>query len=484
MKIIFPRPFAIAIDDLGWIKGQNEGEDGYGPYRTGIPRNMTLADYKAVVDLAKKVGVRLQGLFIMGEMDRENFLGNHPTTTYQRGNYDNTENISDLQIEMMDYVKSVSTHLEFGLHGVGHEFWPEDGIRRRAEWYNTEDDHPWPEEDIRDHLDCFVQIMAQYGITQENGHSFPKSFVPCAYSYYWNPNGDYSLGKILGQYGVKYANTDFRMIPECSPPAGDNSAGFDHKVHVMNRYNYGNLWSAIGKLPDVPLEDQTTDFIETHWPNLIGMEESDHASVTEMWIEYYRKVQASPDRFCAKNTSQIHSQWLYKKHIIIEELEEGKISIDNSNMPSEVYQGFFPSNMVLKLKLNEGEHVSKATINGCPIPGYLESEGYALLYLPQLINKKYVFEYELGRSIPNNIIWHDTTSNLFDIRVGDHEIQLNICAYGEQEYTFLTERKIKDVISNNPGIEIKNWYQTEGKLVFLASAHDIQGEIGSIEIKF
>lgn len=484
MKIIFPRPFAIAIDDLGWIKGENEGESGFGPYRTGLPRNMTMADYIAVVNLAKNAGVRLQGLFILGEMDRENFLGNHPTTTHLRKHYDNFDNISDLQVEMMEYVKSVSSHLEFGLHGVGHEFWPEDGKRRRAEWYNTEDDHPWPEEDIRDHLDCFVRIMAQYGISKENGHSFPKSFVPCAYSYYWNPDGDYSLGKLLGQYGVKYANTDFTQIPECNPPEGDNSAGFDHKVHVMNRYNYGNLWSAPGKLPDVSLAAQTTDFIETHWPNLIGMKEEEHSEVTSMWTEYYRKVQATADRFCAKNTSQVHSQWLYKKHTVIEELAEGKISIDNTNMPPEVYQGFFPSNLVLKLKLNEGEHVSRATIDGCIIPGYLEVEGYALLYLPQLINKKYLFEYEVGNEMMENVVWHDTTSNLFDMDASVNEVRLNICAYGEQEYTFLTHNSVEAVISNNPCIEIKHWHQTQGKLLFTASAHDIQGEIGSIEIKF
>ena len=102
MSIRFPRPFAIAIDDLGWINGQDDGADGYGPYRLGLDRQMTMADYEAVVNLAKRTGVRLQGLFILGEMDRENFLDQHPTTTHMRGKWDNTENISDLQIEMME----------------------------------------------------------------------------------------------------------------------------------------------------------------------------------------------------------------------------------------------------------------------------------------------------------------------------------------------------------------------------------------------
>ncbi|UXP32251.1 hypothetical protein N6H18_18085 [Reichenbachiella agarivorans] len=484
MSIIFPRPFAIAIDDLGWLKGYDEGEEGYGPYRLGIDRLTTIADYEAVIDLAKKAGVRLQGLFILGEMDRENFLGDYPTTTHFRENWDNSENISDLQLEMMEYVKHHGAHLEFGLHGIGHEFWPKEGTRRRAEWYNTDDDHPWPEEEIRKHVECFVRIMKQYGISKEEGHSFPESFVPCAYSYYWNPNGTYSLGSVLGEYGIRFANTDFTQIPECNPPKEDNGGGFDHKVHVMNRYNYGNLWCAEAKLPDTPLADQPTDYIETHWPNLLYSKEESQQDVTAKWVDYYQSVQKDSSRYCAKNTEQMHSQWLYKKYTKITEKKPNTVHIDNTEMPDEVYANLSPSNMVLKIQLSEGQHISSATLDGKCIPAYFEDQGYAFLYLPPLLQKKYELKYELGVTQISQIVWHDNTSNILDTSCTKEETRVKLRWYGRQTLRILNVKTPVEISSNNQKLKILDW-KVEGEYLNIdLEAHDIQGETGTIQIKY
>ena len=484
MKASIPKPFSIAIDDLGWMQGTCEDMDLYGPARIGLKRTMDLSDYEAVVDLGEKVGVRLQALFILGEMDRENFLGQYPNTTQMRENWDNSEHISDLQIEIMEYVKKAGAHLEFGLHGVGHEFWPEEGKRRRAEWYNTEDDHPWPEEDIRNHMDCFVKIMSQYGLSKENGHSFPQSFVPCAYSYYWNPEGDYSLGSVLIDYGVKYANTDFQIIPECNPPTGDDSGGFDHGVHVLNRYNYGNLWYELSKLPTTPLSEQPTSYIETHWPNLLAQDNFLQTDITEQWASYYKKVQQSPDRYAAKNTVQHHAQWLYYKHTVISEDSEGSVTIDNSNMPSEALGHTSKGNLVIQIPLKENEQVSLAYLDDQPVPAYFKYEGYGYLYLPPLSKKTYQLKYEIGHSKPQNVIWHDGTSNIFKIDLVENTIQLHIELYGSQIIRLLKGEDPQNVSCDNEGIKIRSW-QTEGEFLKMdLNAHDIQGESGIIKITY
>jgi hypothetical protein len=483
VSILFPRPFAIAIDDLGWINGHDEGEGGYGPFRLGMDRMMTMADYDAVINLAKRAGVRLQGLFILSEMDRENFLGQYPTTTHMRGKWDNSQNISDLQVEMMEYVKSQSAHLEFGLHGVGHEFWPEDGKRKRAEWYNTDDHLPWPEDDIRNHVECFIQLMKQYGISREYGHSFPESFVPCAYSYHWDPTGPYSSGSILSDYGVRYANTDFSQILESNPPL-EAGGGYDHLVHVMNRYNYGNLWFEIGKTPTTPLEKQETDYIETHWPNLLGHDADDHIRVTDMWVDYYQKVQQNPERYCAKNTAQMHAQWLYNRHTIVRETEPGIVEIDNRAMPSSIYRGLFPGNMVLKVALNKGEHISKATLDGKTIPAYYEDQGYGFIYLPQLLRKRYTLTYTIGKDLIKETIWHDNTSNILEITVEEGQVKIDIILYGKQSIRYISDIEPKHITSNNPGIRINEWSIQDNMLSIEAEAHDMQGEIGSIRIVY
>ena len=90
-RIIFPRPFAFAVDDLGW----NEGSDlsltpGGGPHRAGVKRIFDLADYESMVAVGKAVGARIQCLFILSEFDRENVIAGFPTTTYQRDKWSNS----------------------------------------------------------------------------------------------------------------------------------------------------------------------------------------------------------------------------------------------------------------------------------------------------------------------------------------------------------------------------------------------------------
>ncbi len=483
-KIIFPRPFAIAIDDLGWMKGEDHGEDGYGPYRLGMGRNPTLKDYLAVIDIARQCGIRLQGLFILSELDRENVLKDFPTTTYLRENWDNSDNISDLQVEMMQCIKRESAFLEFGLHGTGHEFWPEEGKRNRAEWYNTDDKHPWPEEQLLDHLNCFVKIMGQYGLTIENGHSFPESFVPCAYSYYWNPQGAYSLGSLLNKFGVKYANTDFSQIPELNPPSEPNGGGFDHGVHVLNRYNYKNLWNETGKLPEVPLEEQETDFIETHWPNLLGNDEPTQAEISLKWINYFREVQKSPGRYCSKNTLQHHSQWLYNKYTSVAEIAPGIVEIDNTGMPEEAFKGALPGNLILKVSLNPGQHVSVATLNNKPITGYVEIEGYAHLYLPPMMNQKYELKYQLGDEIPSRIVWHDGTFNVLALEDQNEVLRLDLIFYGRQTVKLSNLSHPRSVLSDNPKLKVLDWHVDGNMLCLDLLAHNIQGETGSLYINY
>lgn len=481
--IIQPRPFAIAIDDLGWMNGHNEGAFGYGPYRLGLRRKMTLADYEAVVNLAKRAGVRLQGLFILCELDRSNLLKHYPTTTHMGVHWDNSANISELQIEMMSYVQQEAAFLEFGLHGIGHELWPENGKQQRAEWYNTEKDQPWPIQEVKTHLNCFSEIMKQYGLTKDRGHSFPQSFVPCAYSYYWHPEHEDSLGAILSEYGIKYANTDFSQIPECNPPVKPNDGGFDNGVHVMNRYNYGNLWYQLSALPGIPLGSQPTDYIETHWPNLLAQDDFLQPSVTDQWVAYYQAVQRTPDRFCAKNTSQMHSQWMYNKYTQLNECSDGVIEIDNTAMPAVHYQHQVVNNLVLKLPLEPGQHVCHATLNGKQIPAYFEDQGYALLYLPMLGQEKSILEYRLGDTLMKDVIWYDGTYSFIETSFSDKGIVLSLTVYGTQSIKLITNYQPEQVTSSSKDIHIVAWKCRGDHLIIEVAAHDIQGNQTQITLR-
>jgi hypothetical protein len=485
-KIIFPRAFAFSIDDLGWNEGSNLSRNvPPGPVRVGVKRAFDLNDYKYIVEVAKSVGVRIQGLFVLCEMDRENVLAKYPTTTHQRENWDNSRHVCDEQLRIMKFISEESAHLEFGLHGTGHEYWADDGIQRRAEWYNLADREPWPEETLQQHIQGFSEIMAQYGLTPQNGHSFPESFVACAYGYYWNPGGEYSLGKILSKAGVKYANTDFGQIPELSPPQEVNGGGFDHGLHVINRMNYGNSYYELASLPRVSIDMQGTDIIESHWANWLAADDVLQPDITAKFIDYYRQVQRHNNRYLAKNTEQLHSQWLYKKYARVVEPEPGIVEIDNTGMPDDAYRNKILGNLVLKLKMESDHHVSEALLNGSLIPGYFEEQGYAFLYLPPLEKKKYRLKYSTGADVLPLHVYNNGTYNVYGISRTRTSILVTLKMYGKQFVNIHCNRPEK-VISKTRDLFVGEYsfQPATGILQVTLQASNMQGTRGEIELVY
>lgn len=482
MAILFPRPFAFAIDDLGW----NEGSDmttlpGGGPYRAGVKRTFDINDYKHIVEVGKAVGARIQSLFILSEMDRENVLAKYPTTTYMRDKWDNSHRVNEHQREIMNYVRDQAAYMEFGFHGTGHEYWEEGKPQKRAEWYNLIDRRPWPEKDLRGHVEAFKLIMAQYGFTKENGHSFPESFVPCAYSYYWNPTGSYSLGTFLTEAGVKYANTDFSQIPESNPPKGDNGQDFDHGTHVINRINYGNHWYEVDSLPKIPIEQQGSDVIEAHWPNWLAQDDFLQVETTRRWIEYYKSAQRLPDRYIAKNTEQLHSQSLYKKYCVVTETSPGKVTIDNTKMVADAYQRSILGNLVLKVRLSAGQHISSAQLNGKDVLTYFEDEGFGFVILPRLQREIYTLTYAIGASAMPVCIWNDGTYNVYESDRSESGLTFSVRVYGEQIIKVRIPKALR--VDAEGDVEILSW-DFDGEAKIRVRSRDMQGSNARIVLKY
>jgi hypothetical protein len=483
-SLFFPRPFAAGIDDLGWRNGSNlSANNPPGPLRTGVKRTHDLIDYKNIIDVAKEIGVRIQCLFVLGDFDRENTLSKYPTTTPWRERWDNSKWVNDEQFEIMEYICNEAGYMEFGIHGIYHEYWADDGIQRRAEWYNLIDRNPWPEEILQGHIQAFREIMAQYSLSLKNGHSFPESFVPCAYGYFWNPGGDYSLGKLLAEAGVKYASTDFGQIPELFPPQEVNGGGFDHGIHVINRMNYGNTWYELASLPKVLIEMQGTDIIESHWANWLASDDILQHNVKVQWTNYYRAVQQLSNRYIAKNTEQLHSQWLYNKYTLISETDEGSWVIDNTQMPDDAYLLDKLGNMVLKVKLRPEEHIAAASIDSDLIPGYFEEDGYAFIYLPKLEKKKYTFRYKKGLVFMPVYIFNDGTYNVYSLHMTGKVIQLTLRMYGSQWVKIRCPKPDK-VISLTHGLVIDDSTYDEEKGFFQIkiTASNIQGIKGKVKV--
>ena len=478
-RIIFPRGITVNVGQVGWMGGSSLEDVNEGPWRAGIRRDFDVRDYRPIVEVGKELGVRFMSLFILGELDRLNILAEYPTSNPYGEKWDNSKYIGPQQIEIMNYVKENAANMEFGITGVLHEYW-ENGAKSRAEWFNVKEQKPRDEKIIRKNVELLKRIMAQYGITPEKGHSFPESFI--SYGFYFNPKEEYSLGKILSENGIKYANTPFATIKGLNhPPVNDG--GFDNGVLLLDRHNHGNLWYEYAKIPDYGPEGIITVVIESHWANWLAYDDHLQPALNKKWIDYLRRIQADPEHYLTKNTEQLYSQWLYKKYTQVEEKVSGNVIIDNRAMIRDAYDYDLLGNMVLAIRLNEGEHISWAELNGKPIAAYYEAEKFGYIYLPPLERKTYKLKYKTGNEKMNKFVNNTGTYNIYNVIHNNTSLEIDIKMYGEQTVEIRSSNPAS-VTSNNKSLEIKSFSYNNDMVYITVKGCNIQGERGKISLNY
>jgi hypothetical protein len=459
--INIPKPLAIDIDDLGWKEGWDLHESG-GPYRLGLPhgRVMTLQDYEVIVYISKAVGVRIKSLFIMSEFDRSNICAQYPTTNEHGSDWDNSALVDDSDFVIMDYVKENAAHIEFGLHGVRHEFWDAETRRpSRAEWADSQKKRPY--DVLWGHLECFKKIIDQYGI------DFPKSVRTAAANYYYNPDDAEDTGALMRAWGVKYATL----------PRGREYVT-DHGLMVLLRTG-GVAWDAPNSAPDTYPE---TEFMTSHWTNFVDLDPANNHQAGNKWITWFNKVKDDPNRYTAKNTAQLHSQFLYRKFSQIT-VTGNKVLINNSRMPDWVYELNLLGNLVLKHKLPDGEYVSSASLNGRNIACYYEERRFAYLVLPKLEKKEYALIFATGTSDMPTYVLNDGTYNVQEFRSDTDSASAKLEMYGTQQVKVKLLFEPHEVISDNVDLKITDWRYESPFIYMLIHGRNIQGETGTVTIK-
>ncbi len=456
-----PKPMAIDIDDLGWKEGWDLHESG-GPYRLGLPRGrvMTLPDYEVLVYISNAAGVRLKCLFIMSEFDRSNICARYPTTNEKGSDWDNSALVSDSDFAVMNYVKENAAHIEFGLHGVRHEFWDaQTRAMSRAEWADNGKKRPY--DVLWGHLECFKKLIDQYAL------DFPRSVRTAAANYYYNPNDPEDSGALMRAWGVKYATL---------PP--DREYVTDHGLMVLLRSG-GIAWDAPNSAPTTYPK---TEFMTSHWTNFVDPDPSRNHEAGDKWIAWFNKVKDDPDRYTAKNTAQLHAQFLYRKFAQIS-VAGNTVLIDNRQMPDWAYELDLLGNLVLKHKLQDGEHVSSASMNGGDIACYYEEGGYAYIVLPKLEKQKYTLTVTTGPSDMPTFVWNDGTYNVEEFQGGTNSAVVGLEMYGTQRVKVKLRFEPREVASSNTDLVVKEWHYDAPFLTMTLRGRNIQGQRGAITIR-
>lgn len=480
--IVVPSPMTVGIDDVGWKQGWSTdvATNPNNPHHIDAPegRWMGMPDYEAIVNIGKNVKSRLLCLFIMSEYDRTNICAEYPTTTQFGKNWDNSALVIDNDFKIMDYVKENAAYMEFGLHGVRHEYW-DNGEKRTGEFaYNNFNRRPYPLNEMQNHLKCYKRLLDQYDI------SFPKSFVPPKHCYYHNPEDSMDTGGLMASWGIKYVSWGHKYWTRYHEFVINpmSNCQLNHGVLVLERDQAVPWNNGLGLAPDSISTDLYYEC--THWHNYIAAVPEDNPEVGEKWIRWFNMIKDSPDRYLPKNTVQLNSQALYLKYANIK-IDKDRIVIDNSGMPGWAYEKELLGNLVLKVALETGSHVSSAKLNNENIASYYEDRGFGYVSLPMLDNSKHVLTISVGKMEMPNFVLNDGTYNVCKFEIGEQNVNLLLDMYGTQDVKVILENFNNYEVKSNSNFLIINssiWEESTNTLTMNITATDIQGVVGEIII--
>ncbi len=303
VKAIIPLPIQVVIDDVGWWSGK-DGSKYQEPYRTGINRNHTPADYQAIVDLGKALGIRPQAATVLGEWDKQNILRKVPHSTWMADSWDNSQWVGPWLEETADIINNNKENFEITIHGLGHEWWT-NGQFTRAEWAD-DDGVMRPKEILEQHLDAYAEIMHQNNLGE-----FPKSFVPNAFrhSFGVTKGNDISLAKLISGRGLTYINTPFSSMFN-SAAAQYGFFGVDSGIMTIDRGADFLDWNIIGGIPDGEIKGPTCGM---HWPNLLHENPERNSEVVARWVKLLAPYNEKPETMLAKNSVEFQQQLVHNK---------------------------------------------------------------------------------------------------------------------------------------------------------------------------
>ena len=317
IKVFIPLPVQVVIDDVGWWSGE-DGSKRQMPYRTGINRNHVPADYLAIANLGRSLGIRPQAATVLCEWDKENILRQLPTSTWMGEKWDNSKWAGPWYEEAAEIIRNNQKYFELTIHGIGHEYW-EGGIFTRAEWSDSKGQMR-PQDQVELHLDFFEKLMKQHSLGP-----FPESFVPAAFRHSFGPSEGrkVSLAEILKKRGVAYINTPFSDMYN-KEQVQYRLFGFDAGVMTIDRGSDEFPWNTFPGNPSAELHGPTCGM---HWPNILHPDPERNSEIVERWVNYLKPYNERQNTMLSPDSLTFQHQLAH--HLMTKvKLKRNSIAID------------------------------------------------------------------------------------------------------------------------------------------------------------
>ena len=474
-----PRPLQLVVDDVGWREGWDLSARG-GPWRAGVNRLLGPADYHAIANIGQALTIRPQAAMVLCEWDRENVCAQFPTTTQHGAAWNNASRIGPWVDECAEIFIERADHVELTMHGVGHEHW-EQGRRFRSEWFGRDATEIWDPTALRGHLSCFRQILDQHRLGPDWGMSFPPSFVPCAFRFYWSNDDPQSTGALMHGAGVRTCSTPFSTCCFAGREPERSDGGFDHQLLILDRGDSAVPWQAFAS---VPAELPPTSICGCHWPNVLMENPAANDEAVKLWVGHLRQIDALDGWMLARNTAELASQWLY--HSFAEFAADGaEATLDIGPVPSYAKLNRLAENVVIKVPLARGEHVSAVHSDDCRAVACWENAGFGHVVLRLGMRPRTSFTVDVGpRQMPLIVLRNGTYDVLDLIAEGDRAVRLKIRVYGRQLVDLRLPFTMRKAESSNPDLKVRGIDARPGSpdAAIVIEGHDIHGEEGEIVI--
>lgn len=318
-----PRPLQIVMDDLGWFNGKDDRQSG-GPSRTGAERKHCHKDYIAVNELGKRLDMKINCAFVLGEWDDDNRLASIKNLSKYKEGWDNARYFDKDEAARCVRAINESEYIDMAIHGLLHGYYA-DGIDNvdESDYYYKVNKEQFTvcESEIRARLDAFLDLVKHHGINKNI-----NSFVPPSFTYKRN-----DISHILADYGIEFISTIFKqLVCEGERP---EIADVENGIVSVDRNNNKVKWNGINEDPSAL--PALNGIFGMHWPNILHTDPDRNIEAVERWAEYFERCSQEFGTILSKDMRFCASQSLFCRFAKIKE-DRGITIVDISEVPTLV----------------------------------------------------------------------------------------------------------------------------------------------------
>ena len=322
-NIIIPESLQITMDDVGWFNGADDREYG-GSAHTGMPRRHCAEDYAAINELGRRLDMKINCAFIVGEWDDDNRLGKIKYLSKYGDNWNNAAYLGRDEMKAVADTINASPYIDIAVHGLLHNYYKPGVPYNNSDYFYVLDDKSYmaPESEVRARLDTFFDMLDHHGINKSI-----NSFIPPTFRYIWD-----TISRILCEYGIRYVSTVFAPASMTMPEGMRRpvSAGVENGIITICRNNNPISWREVSS--DLDGFEPLKGIFGCHWPNVLHIDPSRHGEVVDNWVRYFKRCADTYGIILSRDIAFAAVQTLFREYAVVS-YADGAMTVDISKVP-------------------------------------------------------------------------------------------------------------------------------------------------------